>query len=270
MKKRTSLLLLTIFASLAMVYSQVPQALSYQATIRGTDQKLVANREVSMKVCIIQDSIKGDTVYSESHLSTTNANGLLTVKIGEGNNAEKAFSSINWSAGAYFIHTAIDPEGGSDYQLQATSQLLSVPFAFHSQTADSLSGNAASKAEKWDKKLDSLVEGDIKVVGNLDFGVKIAAKTKNEWVNLFPVTRNWCVRTVYARAHDFGYTEKFHEWRVIVGDNSNPFIEEIVNIGNATGNAELRVSEGYVQGRWTGNIGGGPFCRFIINGVNIN
>jgi hypothetical protein len=79
-------------------------------------------------------------VYAETHTPTTNANGLLTVEIGAGTMLTDSFGKINWANGPYFIKTEIDPNGGTNYSITGTTQLLSVPYALHARTADSIVG----------------------------------------------------------------------------------------------------------------------------------
>ncbi|MBN2728318.1 MAG: hypothetical protein JXR53_03760, partial [Bacteroidales bacterium] len=115
--------------------------MSYQSVLRDGLGQLLTNQGVGVQVSILQGSVSGTSVYTETHSLQSNANGLLTLEIGAGNTTDD-FSAINWSAGPYFIQTEIDPTqaGGSSYSITAVSQLLSVPFAFHANTADSLIG----------------------------------------------------------------------------------------------------------------------------------
>ena len=49
----------------------------------------------------------------------------------------------NWSNGPYFIKTETDPTGGTTYTITGTSQLMSVPYALHANTADSIVGGVS-------------------------------------------------------------------------------------------------------------------------------
>jgi len=84
----------------------------------------------------LQGSASGTVVYVETQTPTTNANGLVSIEIGGG----AGFSIIDWSAGPYFIKTETDPTGGTTYSIPGTSQLLSVPYALHAKTAESITG----------------------------------------------------------------------------------------------------------------------------------
>ena len=69
---------------------------------------------------------------------TANANGLISIEIGgpDATVVSGNFSTIDWSNGPYFIKTETDPNGGSSYTVSGTSQLLSVPYALHSSSAE--------------------------------------------------------------------------------------------------------------------------------------
>ena len=77
--------------------AQVPQKMSYQAVIRNASQTLLTNQSIGMRLSILQGSAAGSEVYAESHDAQTNANGLVTVELGNGNPEIGNFSDINWS-----------------------------------------------------------------------------------------------------------------------------------------------------------------------------
>ncbi|MDC1245303.1 collagen-like protein, partial [Crocinitomicaceae bacterium] len=45
------------------------------------------------------------------------------------------FTTIDWSAGPYYIETAVDVNGGTSYDVMGTSQLMSVPYALYAKTS---------------------------------------------------------------------------------------------------------------------------------------
>lgn len=117
------------------VFAQSPDLLSYQAVIRDASNNLVKNIEIGLQISILQTSESGTAVYVETHSPTTNNNGLATVEIGDGSVVSGTFASIDWSAGPYFIKTEIDPDGGTTYTVENTTQILSVPYALYSEKA---------------------------------------------------------------------------------------------------------------------------------------
>ncbi|MBN1414845.1 MAG: fibrobacter succinogenes major paralogous domain-containing protein [Bacteroidales bacterium] len=129
------LILFLIFMLITDVSAQSPQKMSYQCVIRDASGALVTNQEVGIKISILQGIVTGSVIYEEIHTSTTNTNGLLTIEIGGGTVLSGAFDSIDWADGPYFIKTETDPTGDTNYSITGTSQLLSVPYAFYTNTA---------------------------------------------------------------------------------------------------------------------------------------
>jgi hypothetical protein len=133
-KQITNILLL--FCS-TFAIAQAPQLMSYQAVVRNESGVLVANANVSLRISILQNTAEGTVVYCETHTTSTNENGLVTLKIGGGNVESGNFSTVNWGSGTYFIKTETDPEGGSNYSISGTNQLLSVPYALYAENSKS-------------------------------------------------------------------------------------------------------------------------------------
>ena len=119
------------------VFSQSQDVMSYQAVIRNSGNELIKNQNVGMKFSILKGSATGTVVYSETQTQTTNANGLVTVKIGAGTLVSGSYATINWGADTYFIKIETDPTGSTNYTITATSQLLSVPYALYAKNSGS-------------------------------------------------------------------------------------------------------------------------------------
>ena len=152
-------ILLAVFLT-ATVWAQSPNKMSYQAVIRNSSEALVTNTTVGMKISILQGSASGTAVYVETQSPTTNANGLISIKIGDGTVQSGDFTNIEWANGPYFIKTETDPAGGTDYTITGTSQLLSVPYALHAKTAESVSGTITETDPvftAWDKDYADLI-----------------------------------------------------------------------------------------------------------------
>lgn len=115
--------------------AQSPQSFTYQAVIRNNSDQLVVNAPIGTRISILQGSITGSIVYAETHNASTNANGLLSLIVGAGTVQNGTFSSINWANGPYFIKTESDINGGTNYALTGTQQLMSVPYALYAETA---------------------------------------------------------------------------------------------------------------------------------------
>lgn len=138
MKKMTTLITAALLAfTCGMVHAQSPQYVNYQAVARNNSGAPITNSSVALRVSIHNGSAGGAVVYSERDTATTNAHGLFTCKIGAGNVISGTFNSIDWANGEKYMQVELDPTGGSSYIDMGTTQLLSVPYALHSQFATS-------------------------------------------------------------------------------------------------------------------------------------
>lgn len=133
---------LFVFVLIGNAWAQMPQNINYQAVVRDNSTALVSNTKIGMKISILQDSPEGTVVYSETHTPTTNANGLVSVDIGAGSVLWwlPRIDDIDWSASPYFLKTETDPDGGVSYSIIVINQILSVPYALHTKTAENISG----------------------------------------------------------------------------------------------------------------------------------
>lgn len=156
--KKVYFLLAAIIISTSFM-AQAPQQMSYQAVLRDNTNQLLTQQAVGMRITILQGSETGIPIYTETHSVSTNDNGLITIQIGSGITSDD-FSTINWENGPYFIKTENDPTGGSNYTLSSTSQLLSVPYALHANSATNLTGTyTESQALSINNNIISLTNG---------------------------------------------------------------------------------------------------------------
>ncbi|GGG51060.1 collagen-like protein [Epilithonimonas arachidiradicis] len=133
--KKLSFLAASLVSTFA--FSQVQDAMSYQAVIRNSSNELIKSQNVGMKFSILKGSPTGSVVYSETQIQPTNINGLVNVKIGAGTLVSGSYSTIDWGADTYFIKIETDPTGSTNYTITGTSQLLSVPYALYAKTSGS-------------------------------------------------------------------------------------------------------------------------------------
>jgi len=156
------------FLLVYVAQAQAPQKLSYQAVLRNNSNQLLQNRPVGLRISLIKDSVAGLVVYSETHQSTTTNNGLINIQIGGGSPFLGTFNTIDWSKGNYYVKTETDPDGGTNYSIVGSSELLSVPYALYAANG----GIPGPKGDKGDTGL--LPNGNIE--GNTPFW------NGNEWV----------------------------------------------------------------------------------------
>lgn len=125
-----SFLLVLINAS---IFAQAPFKMSHQAVVRSVTNTLITNQAIGMRVSILQGSIAGNAVFVETHVPVSNANALITIEIGTGTAVTGSISQINWANGPFFIKTEYDPNGGSNYSVMGTTELISVPYALYAK-----------------------------------------------------------------------------------------------------------------------------------------
>jgi hypothetical protein len=121
------------------VSAQSPQAFKYQTVVRNSSNQIIPNQAVSLRISVLQTSPTGTAVYVETHAATTNILGLVNLEIGNGTLVSGSFSTISWGTNSYYVKIELDPAGGTAYQNMGTSQLLSVPYALHAKTAETIS-----------------------------------------------------------------------------------------------------------------------------------
>lgn len=130
--------ILTAFFGILGAAAQVPGSFQYQAVMRNDDGSIASNKPLELKVRIHQGSADGTVVYEEEHTTSTNASGIITLKVGEGTNTSRVnvLYDIDWSADAYFFETQLNR--GTGYVSLGTQQLLSVPYAKCAEVADNV------------------------------------------------------------------------------------------------------------------------------------
>lgn len=122
-------ILLLLFISIPMiVIAQVPQGMNYQAVARNNQGSVLSSTQLNIRFSILDSTTNGPVVYSEVHTTTTNDYGMFTLVIGKGTPQLGNFTLIKWSVGDKFLKVEIGDNGVS-YDLQTTTQLLSVPYA---------------------------------------------------------------------------------------------------------------------------------------------
>lgn len=133
------IVLSALFFASTYAFAQAPQGVSYQAVAFSTTGSPVVNGNVGIKISILDNSITGTVVYSETHTKPTNAQGLFNLNIGQGTAVTGTFSGINWGGTSKFIKIEVDPAGGTNYTIVGTNQLMSVPYALYADKVSTAS-----------------------------------------------------------------------------------------------------------------------------------
>ena len=137
MKKILVIAAAIILSILNPAQAQAPQGFTYQAAVRNNDGTAVANRQVSVRIALVQGNALGVERYAELHSPTTDAAGLFTIVVGQGMALVNCMMQdcIDWADGPWFLRLQVDPEGGQNFPLNTTQQLMSVPYALYAANA---------------------------------------------------------------------------------------------------------------------------------------
>jgi len=131
------LLIFIFFAIYSNLQGQAPSSISYQAIVRSTNNELLKNTQIGMRISILKGYGTKVVVYQETQSPRTNSHGLVNIKIGEGE-TNNSFQNIEWGKDTFYIKTEIDPSGGDVYLISSISELSSVPYSFYASIADSV------------------------------------------------------------------------------------------------------------------------------------
>jgi uncharacterized protein (TIGR02145 family) len=115
-----------------------PPYINYQAVLYDVNNPIpnsvFANQSFQTFVNI-NDEL-GNLLYREEHFASTDGNGLITVKMGDGSYVAGPitnFNQINWATGKYYL--VVDFNINGTISSTAPEQLVTVPYSFYSGKA---------------------------------------------------------------------------------------------------------------------------------------
>ena len=183
MKK--TLLLIAMMLCCAMTIFAQNNRISYQAVVRDTENKLVANKDVQVTVNIYNGDAT-TAAYTETQTATTNLNGLVSLLIGNGTVTDGNWGLIDWKTA--HIETTVTLAGTSLGTL--AMPLTAVPYAMYAEYADELDPDAAVVIGIYNKilydslALGALIDANAAKIGELQemdeaLSARIAADSNN-------------------------------------------------------------------------------------------
>ena len=134
MHRRFTLFIALLFFSLSFAQ----QGINYKAIIKDDNGNVLVNTEIEVQFTILQNATN---VYQESHILTTDSNGLIIINISEGNPTPSSggtFNAIDWAADTTFLNTQV--RTGFSFVDMGTTAFKAVPYAIHAETAANVSG----------------------------------------------------------------------------------------------------------------------------------
>jgi hypothetical protein len=141
--------LLTVSFIQLTAQNNVPNKINYQAVAHSVNGETYSNESIDVKISLLSSSASGQLIWEEIHNLTTNDYGLFSLTIGTGsstnNGSANSASDINWKASTHFLNVQVDV--GQGYEDLGTQQLVTVPYAFHSRTADNVINDQINDAD---------------------------------------------------------------------------------------------------------------------------
>ncbi len=121
------------------------QSFNYQAVVRDTNGEPITSQAIGVEIKIRESAADGESVYLETHTVTSNAQGVISLSIGNGNTTgNNVITSVNWSIRNHWLEVSIDITGGTNYMVIGTSKLQSVPYANYAATSGDKSFSTVS------------------------------------------------------------------------------------------------------------------------------
>ncbi|WP_298894223.1 tail fiber domain-containing protein [uncultured Psychroserpens sp.] len=122
---------LTIIACLIALTSIAQTGINYKALIKDVNGNVVSNSIIEVQFTLLQ-GLSMNTVYTETHMPTTDDNGIVILTIGQGTTTGD-IRDVEWILGEVFINVQIDTGSGLiDF---GTTEFQYVPFAYAAEIA---------------------------------------------------------------------------------------------------------------------------------------
>ena len=114
--------------------SQNQKGIMFQAAARTSYGVIMPNKQIQVRISILEDTISEELLYQEIKSVKTNPLGLFTILIGAAEPAKVitigTFEKINWTAATYFIRVEIDPENHLQFIRIGQQQIQYAAYAF--------------------------------------------------------------------------------------------------------------------------------------------
>jgi hypothetical protein len=128
----------TLFVTLLISISSFSQnGINYKAVVKDHLGNVIANSSIDVLFAILE-GVAQTNVYQETHTTTSDANGIIIVNIGEGSQVSGNYNNIDWGNDEHFLYVLIDI--GNGWVDMGTTEFKSVPYAIHALNAANATG----------------------------------------------------------------------------------------------------------------------------------
>lgn len=139
MKKFIWILWAVVLFSTVDLCAQTVKGIPYQTVVRDAEGNPMSDQEVTVRFYIQRTlSSRADAepllLYSETHTTVSDANGLVTLQVGEGEPLEGSFDAVDWW-GKISVKIELELTGSGEALFTTTQELASVPYALSAENA---------------------------------------------------------------------------------------------------------------------------------------
>lgn len=110
----------------------------YQMQLTSQNGGYITFSNVQIQINIRSGAMNGNLHWQENHQLLTNEFGHVEFIIGKGtstgNGSNTNFTDIPWQDGVYYLEVLLDESFNNNFVSILNSQIMAVPFAFHSKT----------------------------------------------------------------------------------------------------------------------------------------
>ena len=128
---KTTLFFIAAIILPTFISGQTIQSIPYQAMVRNTNGSVLSSTSIVITFKIHDVTTNGNVVLEETHATTSNTQGLISLNVGEGSAVSGTFSSINWGSATKFLHVLMNA-GNGNVDL-GTQQMMSVPYVLYAE-----------------------------------------------------------------------------------------------------------------------------------------
>ena len=155
------LLIILFLAAVVQVMSQeVPQTVVFSAVVHNSDNEIVANTSVDLRLTFLEGGQSGTPIYCEEHRAMTNSIGRFMLKLnrdvlscGCNGTSVLSFEDIPWTNGNYWMQVEYRTEAMANYSSIGIIELAS---SFYALVADK-----AMKLTEIDFYIEGVRDGDV-------------------------------------------------------------------------------------------------------------
>ena len=168
--KKTILSLLMLTLYFINLNGQINKGINFQGVARSDNGIILANKIVTLRLSIKNDSINGVIEYQEIKSITTNTIGLFSVVVGSKQDRNIIsignFENINWSNTEKFLEVEVDLTGELYFSSLGIQKINYVPYAFYADQVDAVNINGIVGLKKGGTGVDNLK--DFKINAGVD------------------------------------------------------------------------------------------------------